>query len=132
MPPNPQNLRPPFPKGVSGNPKGRPPRGRAFEDLVDLIDETPGALRAISKVWLKQILNGNLAALREYLDRSDGKPTPIVEAQDDDETDNLGILVRVPTVRQAERMARAKRKSLEKPKPKPGKGKAAGNGSTRA
>lgn len=117
MPPNPQNLRPrPWPKGVSGNPKGRPPRGRAFEDLAALIDETPGALRAISRVWLKQILSGNPAFFREYLDRSDGKPVQVVEAPAEEETESLGILVRVPTVREAERKDRAKKKAAGKRK----------------
>lgn len=128
MPPNPQNLRPkPWPKGVSGNPKGRPPKGRAFEDLAALIDETPGALRAISRVWLKQILSGNPAFFREYLDRSDGKPVSVVEAQDDEQTESLGILVRVPTVREAERKAKAKEKEKAAEKRK-AIGKAAKNG----
>ena len=79
MPPNPQNLKPkPWPKGVSGNPNGRPPRGRAFADLLQLIEETPGAERAISKVWLQQILKGNHSYFKEYIERSDGKvPTPV-------------------------------------------------------
>lgn len=80
MPPNPQNLRPqpPWPKGVSGNPNGRPPKGRAFADLIQLIEETPGAERAISKVWLQQILKGNLGYFKEFIERSDGKvPTPV-------------------------------------------------------
>ena len=76
MPPNPQNLTP-YPKGVSGNPKGRPPKGRAFADLLQLIEETPGAQRALSKVWLQQMLKGNLGYFKEYVERSDGKvPTP--------------------------------------------------------
>lgn len=80
MPPNPQNLRPqpPWPKGVSGNPNGRPPKGRAFADLIQLIEDTPGAERAISKVWLQQILKGNLGYFKEFIERSDGKvPTPV-------------------------------------------------------
>lgn len=76
---NPENLRPkPWPKGVSGNPKGRPPKGAAFADLIQLIEETPGAERAISKVWLQQILKGNLGYFKEFIERSDGKvPTPV-------------------------------------------------------
>ena len=80
MPPNPQNLRPqpPWPKGVSGNPNGRQPKGRAFADLIQLIEDTPGAERAISKVWLQQMLKGNLGYFKEFIERSDGKvPTPV-------------------------------------------------------
>lgn len=112
MPPNPQNLRPrpPWPKGVSGNPKGRPPKGRAFDDLMAMIDDTPGTLRKISEMWLQEMLNGNFQFFREYLDRSDGKPVPMVEAPEIEDGD-FGILVRVPTVKQAERMARTRAKS---------------------
>lgn len=113
MPPNPQNLRPrpPWPKGVSGNPKGRPPKGRAFDDLMAMIDDTPGTLRKISEMWLQKILDGDYQFFREYLDRSDGKPVPMVQVPENDDGDDYGILVRVPTVKQAERMAKAKAKS---------------------
>lgn len=48
-----------------------------MDDLIDLIRTTAGAERAISKVWLKRILNGDFQHLKEYLDRRDGKvPTP--------------------------------------------------------
>lgn len=121
---NPQNLRP-FPKGVSGNPKGRPPRGRAFEDLTKLIDETPGALRAISRLWLKEILKGNFQFFREYLDRSDGKALPADEAKDDASSEDFGLLVKVPTVKQAQRKAKAKtKKAAKKKSPRAAKGAA--------
>lgn len=81
MPPNPQNLRPkPWPKGVSGNPKGRPPKGQAFADLLELIEETAGSRRAIAKVWLQKILKGEFQYFREYLERSDGKVPATDEA----------------------------------------------------
>lgn len=116
---NPQNLKP-WPKGKSGNPKGRPPKGRAFEDLTKLIDETPGALRAISRMWLKHILSGNFQFFREYLDRSDGKSVPMEGEAESADVEDFGILVRVPTVKQAERK--------NKPRKKRTKG-AAGDGS---
>lgn len=97
-------------KGQSGNPRGRPPKGRAFDDLMALIDDTPGTLRKISEMWLQEMLNGNFQFFREYLDRSDGKPVAMVEVPEND-GDDYGILVRVPTVKQAERMAKAKAKS---------------------
>lgn len=76
---NPQNLKP-FPKGVSGNPKGRPPKGQAFADLLELIEETAGSRRAIAKVWLQKILKGEFQYFREYLERSDGK-VPAAESE---------------------------------------------------
>jgi hypothetical protein len=100
MPPNPQHLRPqpPWPKGVSGNPKGRPPKGQAFADLLELIESTPGARNAISKVWLQKILKGDFKYFQEYVERMDGKvpaaePEPIelpeiIDQPEPDETDN--------------------------------------------
>ena len=76
-----------------------------------MIDDTPGTLRKISEIWLQKILDGDYQFFREYLDRSDGKPVPMVEAPENDDGDDYGILVRIPTVKQAERMAKAKAKS---------------------
>jgi len=87
MPPNPQNLKPPFPKGVSGNLKGRPKKGQAFDDLIAMIDKTPGAREGIAKVWLQRILKGEFQYFREYLERSDGKvpsPTEIIQTPEID------------------------------------------------
>lgn len=69
---NPQNLRPPWKPGESGNPVGHSKGRRQTADLLALIEET-GATRAISKVWLRAILAGDFTFLREYLDRSEGK-----------------------------------------------------------
>ena len=132
MPPNPQNLRPrpPWPKGVSGNPKGRPPRALAFEDFLKLLDENPEERRELSKVWLARCKAGDFQFFREYLDRSDGKPVPMAEEPESDGDEDTGILVRVPTVRQAERLekskARAKAKKTPRAKKKPAGGSADG------
>jgi hypothetical protein len=69
------NLRPPWQAGQSGNPGGRPKR-RQLDDLLELIAET-GAERAISEAILKKLLEGDVAMIKEYLDRRDGKvPQP--------------------------------------------------------
>ncbi len=116
--PNTSGLKP-WSKGESGNKKGRPPKGRAFDDLTELIDSTPGALRGISKVWLREILKGNYSFFREYLDRSDGKAVPLGDSTEIGESDDLGPLLRVPTVKQAERKARSKaRKAKASKSPK--------------
>lgn len=61
-----------FRPGVSGNPRGRPPRKAAFDALVEYVEEQ-GATRAISQMWLDKILAGDFAYFRAYLERCDGK-----------------------------------------------------------
>lgn len=125
---NPQNIeRHRFPKGVSGNPKGRPPKGAAFAELIALIEKTPGSREALAKVWLKEMLKGNFQFYREYLDRSDGKPVPIAEEPDADDAQDTGILVRVPTVRQAERLEKAKARKTTKKRKKSAGGSSDGS-----
>lgn len=74
-PPPPEHTR--WKPGQSGNPQGYSRGRRQIDDLIQLIEETKGAERAISRAWLKQILGGSLPHLKEYLERRDGKvPTP--------------------------------------------------------
>jgi hypothetical protein len=64
--------------GQSGNPSGYSRGRRQIDDMIDMIEETAGAERAISRSWLKQVLAGSYPHLREYLERRDGKvPTPV-------------------------------------------------------
>lgn len=91
--PNPPPEHTRWKPGQTGNPNGYSRKRRQIDDLLALIDETAGAERAISKAWLKELLKGNIAHLREYLDRRDGpvpkETTPpsvkvVVEYRDDD------------------------------------------------
>lgn len=68
-----------FKKGQSGNPNGYSRGRRQIDDLLELIQETAGAERAISKAWLKKLLNGEFQHLKEYLERRDGKMANKVE-----------------------------------------------------
>lgn len=78
--PNPENIKPhQFKPGQSGNPNGYSRGRRQIDDLLELIQETAGAERAISKAWLKRLLNGEFQHLKEYLDRRDGKLANKVE-----------------------------------------------------
>lgn len=74
-----------FQKGQSGNPSGYSRGRRQIDDLLELIQETAGAERAISKAWLKRILNGEFQHLKEYLDRRDGKLANKVEMTNEDD-----------------------------------------------
>jgi hypothetical protein len=74
----------PFPKGVSGNPGGRPQRTpytdahRAIaEGLVqDLgIKATDSVAMAIAKAVAREALKGKVAAAKEVADRIEGTPT---------------------------------------------------------
>jgi hypothetical protein len=81
----PANLRPPWPKGTSGNPKGRPPTRSRAERLAEALDRIPGGddrlrelaeapdvARLVAEAWLAEILAGNFAAFKLYLDRVEG------------------------------------------------------------
>ena len=67
-----------FEPGQSGNPDGRPRSRRvnkALLGLLDAVDEKSGltGAEAIAKVWMKEALKGNIFAIREILDRTEGK-----------------------------------------------------------
>ncbi len=75
---NTANLRPPWPKGVSGNPAGRPRGKKLSEYLGDRLGEveprsgkTYGELVATALVV--KCLKGDVPAIKEVLERLEGK-----------------------------------------------------------
>lgn len=110
MPPNPQNLRKPWKKGESGNPKGRPPKGQAFADLLEMIEANPGSRQKIAKMWLTKIILGDYQFFREYLERMDGKvpnAEPVIDISEDLDTD---LLIRIPPPRKASKPKKNEKK----------------------
>ena len=68
-----------FSKGVSGNPKGRPKLTKVTEALREQLAESmPGApedtiAEAIARALIREASAGNVAAIREVFDRSEGR-----------------------------------------------------------
>lgn len=61
-------------KGQSGNPRGRPPTGRAFAEALRAVGEEDGNLEAVArKVW-ELAQDGDLRAIHLLAERLDGKP----------------------------------------------------------
>ena len=76
MPPNPQNLRPAWKKGQSGNPKGRPKLPDISEALAKVLaEEKDGvtALEATLKALRAKATKGDVRAAEALLDRAFGK-----------------------------------------------------------
>jgi hypothetical protein len=73
-------------KGHSGNPKGRPPDGFAWRKLIAELAQQPlpEQYRKLGATWAEVLvkkafnlaLEGNVAALREIMQRSDAAPAP--------------------------------------------------------
>lgn len=82
MPPNPQNLRPPWKPGETGNPNGYSRKRRVTDALVDLLDEKKGtADRALATRWLSEALKGDPRFFAMLLERIEGKIVqPIADA----------------------------------------------------
>jgi hypothetical protein len=79
-----ENLKP-WPKGVSGNPGGRPKKKLISDELGRLLQEE--ALDGTGKTWaaviaeslLKEAAKGNVRAISELANRVEGKPLQAVE-----------------------------------------------------
>lgn len=61
-------------KGQSGNPKGRPPAGRAFAEALRTVGEEDGNLEAVARVVWERARQGDMRAVGMLADRLDGKP----------------------------------------------------------
>ena len=84
---NDYNLKPPWKKGQSGNPKGRPRKKHITDELLLLLkqkitlknplnkqDEEKTIKEHLSTIILAKGLSGDMRAIRELLDRVEGKP----------------------------------------------------------
>ncbi len=77
------NLKP-FPKGVSGNPGGRPKKALLSDALRRQIAEAvPNApektiAEVIARALIREAVSGNVQAIREIGDRSEGKPAQAI------------------------------------------------------
>jgi len=76
-------------KGKSGNPNGRPPKGRTVTDALRAFAEKEGknkqeAKDALAEVLWKLALAGDVAAIKYIYDRLDGRPKETHEITGDD------------------------------------------------
>ncbi len=109
MPPNSLKNLKPWPKGVSGNPHGRPQnKFRITNEIRDRLDEVCTDEKLIKKLklppdvtWAKVIAvmavgkaaKGDIKAMREIADRDEGKPKQRIELMGDSEGNEIRIRV---------------------------------------
>jgi hypothetical protein len=78
-----QNLKP-FPKGVSGNPAGRPKKALLSDalrrQLAEALQGAPEKTIAehIARALIREAVSGNVQAIREIGDRTEGKPAQAI------------------------------------------------------
>lgn len=72
-----------FPKGISGNPKGRPRRKTLTELIHAKLDETNGWDAIVAKV-IELSVAGNRHVLKQLWDHTDGMPKQKVEHTGED------------------------------------------------
>lgn len=64
-----------FPKGVSGNPNGRPPKGYSITETIrEMMDEQPEIKRALGSKILESALKGDMTAIKLLWSYMDGMP----------------------------------------------------------
>ena len=85
-----KNLRPPWPKGQSGNPAGKTkkPISDAYADLANQIHPNDKKKRTYAQLLAEAqylaAIKGKTDAAREIADRIEGKPTQAVSGPDGD------------------------------------------------
>jgi len=86
---NDENLKP-FPKGVSGNPAGRPKKLPKIDDLLQDIlgseEDKDSEAHAILMSLVKQAKGGNVKAAEILLDRAYGKAQQYIDHSSKDGT----------------------------------------------
>lgn len=90
-------LRPPWPKGTSGNPNGRPKDVGLVAELRGCLEELgkdgePNRKR-VAKRLVELCIEGNITAIQYVFDRFHGKPTP---ALPDGATGGIMFLINGP------------------------------------
>lgn len=68
--------------GQSGNPKGRPST-KPFRDMLKRISEQLNADEEIGKALISKAMMGDVSAIKEYADRTDGKIPQAIGGTDD-------------------------------------------------
>jgi hypothetical protein len=65
-----------WPPGVSGNPKGRPPKGHSITETIrNMMDENPEIKKALGAKILQMAVEGDIQAIRTVWGYIDGMPT---------------------------------------------------------
>jgi hypothetical protein len=80
----------PFPKGIGGNPHGRPKKGETLTDILREAGEVavkgiPRRKLIADKLW-KLAVKGNLKAIEMVYNRHDGTPSQMVKIGSDGES----------------------------------------------
>lgn len=78
----------PFAPGQSGNPNGRPKRAKLWQEAILRAikrreEADPQALERLADKLLSKIDDGDVAAIREFGDRMDGKVAQAIIGDDD-------------------------------------------------
>lgn len=83
--------------GQSGNPNGRPKKGTALTDIMREMFVENGAIpKAIVAKLLQMAAGGDIAAIREVLDRIEGKPMQATDITTDGDKINQTLVIYKP------------------------------------
>lgn len=80
----------PFQPGQSGNPNGAPKRAKLWREAIDRAikrreQDDPQALEKLADKLLSAVEQGDIAAMKEFGDRVDGKVPQAIAGIDEDE-----------------------------------------------